>query len=117
MGEALPNAAAAIVARSKVVDYLLSESHPDGRGKARFFSDQGFSLSDWESLAAALRGHAMAHRVAEAVQTAFGVRYVIEGELSAPDGRSPGIRAVWFIRTGRDIPELVTAYPMKRRLT
>jgi hypothetical protein len=41
MGEALPNAAAAIVARSKVVDYLLSETHPDGRGKARFFSDRG----------------------------------------------------------------------------
>lgn len=55
MGEALPNAAAAIVARSKIVDYLLSETHPDGRGKARLFSDHGFSASDWESLAAALR--------------------------------------------------------------
>lgn len=99
-GEALSNAAGAIVARGKLVDYLLSETHPDGRGKARFFSEHGFSPSNWEALAAALRGHAIAHRVVATVETAFGVRYVIEGELTAPDGRAPGVRAVW-VHTNR----------------
>lgn len=114
-GQPLPNAERALIARSKILDYLLSETHPDGRGKARFFAAHGFSPAQWELLAAALRDHARAHRVAETVETAFGARYVVEGGLKAPDGRTPGVRAVWFIRTGWEIPELVTAYPMKRR--
>ena len=28
----------------------------------------------------------------------FGTRYVVEGIMTAPDGRSPLIRTVWFIR-------------------
>jgi hypothetical protein len=111
----MPNAGRAIVARRKVVDYLLSEAHPDGRGKARFFTAHGFSAGDWEGLAAALRDHAAAHPVAERMATAFGVRYVVEGALMAPDGRTPGVRAVWFVPAGGQVPELATAYPLKRR--
>jgi hypothetical protein len=37
----LPNAAHAVVGRGKVVDYLLSATHPEGRSKARFFSSHG----------------------------------------------------------------------------
>jgi hypothetical protein len=114
-GGPLPHGEHAVVPEQKVVAYLLSETHPDGRGKARFFTAHGFSPADWEALADALRNHAMANLVVEAVETAFGVRYVVEGGLMAPDGRTPGVRTVWFIRTGRDVPELVTAYPMKRR--
>jgi hypothetical protein len=57
----------------------------------------------------------VAHPVVEAVETLFGGRYVVEGELPAPDGRAPGVRTIWFVRTDRDVPELVTAYPLKRR--
>lgn len=116
-GETLPDAEQAIVARRKLVDYLLSEAHPDGRGKALFFTAHGFSAHACESLAAALRDHALAHPVAERMETAFGVRYVVEGALVAPDGRSPAVRSVWFLRTGGEVPELVTAYPLKRRST
>jgi len=70
---------------------------------------------DWEVLAAALRAHATTHGVVESAATAFGVRYIVEGELDAPDGRRPVVRVVWFIRRGRDVPELVTAYPVRRR--
>lgn len=114
-GESLPNAARAIVDRRKLVDYLLSEAHPDGRGKARFFTAHGFSAAGWEALAAALRDHAAAHPVVDRMATVFGVRYVVEGALVAPDGRSPGVRAVWFVPAGGQVPELVTAYPLKRR--
>lgn len=114
-GEALPHAERALVGRSKLVDYLLSEAHPDGRGKARFFTAHGFSAADWEALAGALRDHAIAHGVVEKMETRFGVRYVVEGALVVPDGRTPGVRVVWYIRTGQEVPELVTAYPLKRR--
>lgn len=111
----LPNAATATVSRAKVLDYLLSDSHPDGRGKARFFVSHGFSRAEWQRLAGALRIHAMTYRVASAVETGFGTRYVIEGALEAPDGRLPAARTVWLIRTGHEVPEFVTAYPIKPR--
>jgi hypothetical protein len=37
----------------------------------------------------------------------------VEGPLLAPDGRSPNLRAVWFIDNGQDTPRFVTAYPLK----
>jgi hypothetical protein len=45
--------------------------------------------------------------------TLFGTSYVVEGSLTAPDGRSRQVRVVWFIETGESIPHLVTAYPLK----
>ena len=45
----LPNAGHGIVSDQKVVGYLLSESHPDGRGKARFFSGYGFTAANGTS--------------------------------------------------------------------
>lgn len=111
----LPHADRAVVPEHKVTGYLLSEAHPDGRGKARFFSGYGFSALEWQSLAAALRRHAEDHPVAEIVETAFGVRYVVDASLQAPDGRKPEVRTVWFIEREGASPRLVTAYPVKRR--
>lgn len=114
-GQTLPSAGRAVVPEAKITQYLLSDTHPDGRGKARFFVAHGFSPAQWEVLAAALRAHAARHVVAETEETPFGLRCVIEGPLSSPDGRAPNVRVVWFLRTGHDVPELVTTYPMKRR--
>ncbi|MQA92758.1 MAG: hypothetical protein GEU90_21475 [Gemmatimonas sp.] len=111
----LPNAERGVVSDQKVVAYLLSEAHPDGRGKARFFSGYGFTAREWHELAEALRRHAAENPLVETVETAFGVRYVVEGILHAPDGRTPEVRAVWFIDWAADAPRLVTAYPVKRR--
>ena len=113
--EKLPRANEAVVSRTKVVEYLLSHSHPDGQGKARFFNAHGFSEANWEQLAAALRSHGTSHAVQEAVETHYEFRYLVEGALPSPNGRTPRVRTVWFIRAGYAIPELVTAYPIRRR--
>lgn len=107
----LPEYASAIVPEQKVVAYLLSLSHPDGRGKALFFSRFGFGADRWEGFAQALRHHAAQHEVVAEVATPYGTRYVVEGPLAAPDGRQPRVRTVWFIATGETAPRLVTAYP------
>jgi hypothetical protein len=107
----LPECASAIIPERKIVDYLLSFSHPDGRGKAVFFSRFGFDVAHWQILAQSLQQHATTHDVAAVDHTPFGTRYVIEGPLLSPDGRNPSIRVVWFIATGETIPVLVTAYP------
>jgi len=45
----------AFVDQSKIVDYLLSMTHPDGQAKARFFVSFGFQPNQWKQLADALR--------------------------------------------------------------
>ncbi len=114
IGARLPNVERASVSQHKLTGYLLSEAHPDGRGNAVFFTRYGFSAGRSQDLAAALLRHAGEHKVVGEVETAFGTRYVIEGALRAPDGRSPWVRSVWFISQPGGDPAFVTAYPMKR---
>lgn len=109
----LPHAEQAVVAESKIVGYLLSTGHPIGRAKAAFFLRFGFRPEAWQVLEAALISHARANPVAGSEETAFGTKYLIDGPLLAPDGRSPTVRAVWFVEAGEEQPRFVTAYPLK----
>lgn len=111
----LPNRAGAVVPESKVTGYLLSLTHADGRAKAIFFEQFGFSAADWKQFAAALKDHALQYPVVDVEESPFGKRYVIEGRLVTPDGRRPLIRSVWFIEHREEIPRLVTAYPLRRK--
>ncbi len=108
----LPHTDKAVVAKSKIVDYLLSLSHPYGRTKADFFIRHGFSATEWQRFESALKRHAIEHEVAESIQTTFGIKYIVEGSLNTPSGANPAIRSVWFVETGEEIPQLVTAYPL-----
>ena len=83
----LPLADRAEIPKTKVVQYLLSSTHRAGRGKARFFTSIGFQVSAWEALAQALKQHARVNDVIFSENTPFGIRYVIEGPLVAPDDR------------------------------
>jgi Domain of unknown function (DUF6883) len=93
----LPYATKARVERRKVVEYLLSFSHPDGSSKARFFSRFGFRMEEWEVLARALRKH--------------GSRHSVDGPLETPDGRNPEVRTVWILAKRSRAPRLITAHP------
>jgi hypothetical protein len=109
----LPNYQSATVPQEKITGYLLSATHRDGRHKAAFFTSFGFMPDSWQQLAAALLRHAADHEVAKEEDSPFGKRYVIEGIMKAPDGRTPLLRSVWFIETGADTPRFVTAYPLR----
>lgn len=108
----LPNVEKAVVPQAKITEYLLSFSHRDGRSKAVFFSRFGFAVDAWQTLADALIRHAEEYDVAKTEASQFGLRYVIEGALAAPDGRRPNVRVVWFIENKDSAPYLVTAYPL-----
>jgi hypothetical protein len=110
----LPNLESAVVSEEKVTGYLLSAVHRDGRHKAAFFVRFGYSTDHWQELAATLRDHARNNDVAQVQDSPFGTRYVVEGIINAPDGRSPTIRAIWFVENGEDVPRLISAYPRKR---
>ena len=109
----LPDAHLATIDRDKITDYLLSSVSPRGRAKAGFFIRFGFSAARWEELAAALRRHAASHAVARVLETPYGPRYHIDGEIESPDGRNPLVRTVWQIDGDGDYPRFITAYPYR----
>jgi len=54
----LSNIDRAIIPQEKIVGYLLSFKHRDGRSKAEFFTKLGFTTDAWQDLAKALLRHA-----------------------------------------------------------
>lgn len=108
----LPHAERARVERKKIVEYLLSSSHPDGGSKARFFSRFGFAVTQWRVLAEALKGHGRTYSVVSSVASKHGTRYTVDGYLSTPDGREPKIRTVWLLAKRSKSARLITAYPV-----
>jgi len=82
-----------------------------GASKARFFSEFGFQRENWEALVEALREHAKNSEIARTTETGFGPRYVVDGEMKAPDGRKTRIRTIWQFDRGEIAPRLITAYP------
>lgn len=88
---------------------LALEYPPTGRFKARFFQGAGFTTT--ESLVAALEQVARSGTVTPEVQTGYGVKYVVDGQLETPAGDHAAIRTVWIREEGSVAPQFVTAYP------
>lgn len=112
----LPDAEKLVVEREKIVEYLLNPAHRYGASKARFFTEFGFRVEEWERLAEALLEHGRTHEVARERKTGFGPRYEVEGELNTPSGRRPHIRTVWQMDEGAVASRLITAYPLEVKL-
>ena len=83
------------VEKRKVIDYLLNKEK--SRGKAAFFSDMGFEVSQWEVLAQALKSQALSGTVSSVVESPYGTRYTVDGPIETPDRRTPmpRVRTVW----------------------
>ncbi|MEX2174469.1 MAG: DUF6883 domain-containing protein [Pirellulaceae bacterium] len=107
----LPHVDQAIVAVEKLTDYLLCKQHPTGKHKARFFRGLGFSLEEPELFRTCLLNHARSNLVVIEEVTPFGIKYVIDGAIVAPNGSSPRVRVVWIVESGTQSPRLVTAFP------
>jgi hypothetical protein len=107
----LPNVENAVVAEAKVVDYLLNPAHLDGASKARFFAALGFSRDEWKVLGDRLRHLAETTAVASTVESVHGIKYIIEGPITGPRGRTANVRTVWIVDAGATVPRFVTAYP------
>ena len=62
-------------------------------------------------LAAALLEIAKTQDVQEAIETAYGTKYVIDGSVRTPSDQRIGVRTVWIIEATDPRPRFVTAYP------
>jgi hypothetical protein len=108
----LPNREHAYIPPSKLQGYLLSETHPIGKAKAGFFHAVGFTKSSADQLERALRIIAYSKDVREVIESPYGTKYILEGEVETPTGRIVQVRTVWIIDAGQDHPRFVTAYPL-----
>ena len=106
----LPEAEFAVIDERKIIDYLLANIHPAGRGKAAFFRGFGFEPAAWQLLRDALLQQARGARNVRIIETEFGQKYILEAPLPTPSGRRPRVRTVWFVRKGETRPRFVTAY-------
>ncbi len=99
------------VDEAKIVGYLLS--HSNGQGKAAFFLRFGFLPGAWASeMAEALKQLARINPVVTAVESPYGTRYSVDGELQTPSGRLPRVRTVWMLENDSDEFRRITAYPI-----
>ena len=106
----LPNVARASVDISKLRDYCLSNTHPEGRHKARvFYSALGISAGDVEFLRHAILDAVAGADAIEGESDAYGARYLVDFELKR-EGRTAAIRTAWIVRHNEDFPRLLTCY-------
>ena len=109
----LPNAAQAVVEADKLTGYLLNPAHPDNGGKAPFFLGLGFRADNWQTLAAAFRQLAAAFPATKSVASSHGCKYVLDGRIETPCGKTPMVRTIWIVDAGKQTARLVTAYPQE----
>jgi hypothetical protein len=107
----LPDSDQAAVPDAKLVGYLLSTTHPQGRDKARFFTQHGFRADRPDVLRRALLELASTADM-DVTVFAYGTKYVGEGDIVAPNGRTLRLRTVWVIPSSGQPPAFVTAYPV-----
>lgn len=108
----LPKAEYAQVAPRKLKEYLLSETHPIGRSKARFFGEFGYNESNVIILEQELLKIAKTEEIVETVPSLHGIKYVVDGLIMTPQGERIRLRTIWIVDKGQDLPRFVTAYPI-----
>jgi hypothetical protein len=107
----VPNCQRATVSPEKITDYLLSERHPVGAPKARFFLQFGFGKEAPDDLIGSLLTHVRRNPIAAVEKGLYGTKYRVDGPLPSPDGRNPVVSTVWIVPVEDETPRFVTAFP------
>ncbi len=108
----LPNRETAFIQPQKLLEYLLSETHSVGGSKAKLLRGAGFNEENVDILEQRLLEIARLQSVKEVVTSPHGTKYIIEGEIEAPNGYLISLRTVWIIDMGQETPRFVTAHPL-----
>ena len=104
----------AIIPSDKLRDYLLSVAHPDGRAKAEYLEQLGYSQHAFGQLDAGLRDQILSLDAQPGRPSPYGQKYEILGPLTGPNGSTGWVRTIWIILPGETAPRLVTLIPAKK---
>lgn len=111
MNNQLPNCEKARIDDTKLYQYLLNPTHPDGKSKARFYGLIGYTLDQGEQLRADLLRLACTGSVVDESANRAGHKYVVVGSVEAPNGKTYPLITVWAVEPPDNEPRLITAYP------
>jgi len=116
----LPNAENAVVDIAKLRNYCLNPNHPEGKHKARVFKAKlGIGVNDAERLRELILEAVLTAEATEQKSTVYGRRFIVEFEVSWPEGKfilsTALVRTGWIIRNDEDIPRLTTCFNPRRR--
>jgi hypothetical protein len=108
----VPDAESATADDLKFTGYLLSETHPIGRGKAKFFRNLGYNNDNYTHLRDQLLSKLPTVSAAKSRDNpGGGENYEAVIQIEAPGGGTVDIRTFWEVhpQTGT---RLITAYPL-----
>lgn len=109
----LPHYEQAVISDEKIVNYLLSSTHPVGQFKAKFFRTLGYGADNWEQF----KNDIKALLVNDAIlkeKTEFGQKYEVAGMVRGPL-KTANIVTVWIILNDDELPRFITAHPGERK--
>lgn len=110
MAQPLPSAASAIVDLRKMSDYLLSETHPRGRHKARVFrAALGLGPRDAEWLRDAILAAVPSLDAVLTDVSVWGQQWRVDIPLTR-QRRFAVVRSVWLVPSDSTAPRLMTAW-------
>lgn len=107
----LPNSEKAYVSEQKLTEYLLFETYAVGKSKAKYFRAIGYDRTNSDQLREALINIAKSYEIDQKVETDFGIKYIVDGQLVTPNGNTVRIRTILVVESADDPPRFVTAYP------
>lgn len=110
----LPRNRDAVILDGKLAAYLLSDTHPVGKAKAKYFRSLGYSIANADQLKDDLIAITTSNEVTETIDTPFGTKYVIDGNIISPTRIRARVRTIWIFERGEVYPHLVTAYPIDK---
>jgi len=106
----LPDWDRAAIDIRKLEDYCLNPLHPKGRHKARVFQEAiGIGRHDAMWLRNALLEVARSHTPLQVATDAWGSHWRLDVSIERL-GRKAVVRSIWIVRTGEDIPRLVSCW-------
>ena len=107
----VPNNDNAVIPPEKIVDYLLSKTHPLGKAKALFFEQIGYTLQNTDLFSKDLHAIIKANSIRSVIETNFGAKYIVKGPIGKRFGKNVVIVTIWIIEEGSSFPRFITAYP------
>jgi hypothetical protein len=101
----------AIIARDKVVNYLL-EWRPEN-DKSQFLTLAGYTVAQPDRLVNDIRNQLLPLDAQAEEMTEYGEKYRISGTLVGPNGRALRVETVWMVESGSGVTKFTTLYPTK----
>ncbi len=101
-----------LIARRKIIDYLLVSRPEDD--KSGFLAKAGYVPETADQLLTDLRMQLLALEARLLEADEYGVKYMIRGKLTGPNGRTLRVVSIWTVEHVGGKAKFVTLYPEKK---